>query len=296
MGVLYTFFKNILNIRWYRLRGLFRSHDRKIERPSIIDSKPPVEVKPLKETPMYPKDMKNYEEIFETTKKDSDGTPYNIKIDASYPLTLKIIEPVGITGYFHPEVQPKSTIVLHFTVGFLTGDIGTLVEQGSYMSVPFVVGRNGTVYQLFRPDYWSYHLGKSAVGGNTYGSKRSIAIELSNIGPLTLKNTDLYSIYGSKYCSIEETAFYTTLQNPFRGYSYFATFTDQQYTALDKLVIHLCNKFNIPRNFLGEKKRYELFSETEAKEYKGICSHINFRGDGKVDIGPAFEWNKTFNL
>jgi hypothetical protein len=31
-------------------------------------------------------------------------------------------------------------------------------------------------------------------------------------------------------------------------------------------------------------------SDTEAKEFKGICSHVNFRPSGKWDVGPHFPW------
>jgi len=242
---------------------------------------------------MYPAGIKDYEEKFERTRKDSDGTEYEIDKVNSYSFPLAFIKPKDVTDFYYPVKENKTAIVLHFTVGYLTGDIASLVEQGSHMSVPFVIGRNGTVYQLFSSNYWSYHLGRNAIGGNTYNSKRSIGIELSNIGPLTRENGDLYNIYNQKYCSIDEEDFYEKIEIPFRKYSYFATITEEQYTSLRELLIYLCDKYSIPHTILPENQRFRLFtSKKQAQLYQGICSHVNYRAYGKVDLGPAFNWDR----
>jgi len=238
---------------------------------------------------LYPQNIKNYEKFFDDSYKDSDGTQYTVTMNDF----IEKIVPANVTGYYYTEKCKKETIVLHFTVGFLTGDLATLIEQDSHMSVAFVVGRQGKVYQLFDSNYWSYHLGRGAVGGNTTESKRSIAIELSNIGPLVKKNDSLYNVYGAKYCSMSETSFYRQLSEPYRQYIYFATFTNVQYESLRKLIDYLCNNYNISKTFISEDKRYELFSSNaEANSYKGICSHVNYLAYGKVDIGPAFDWSR----
>lgn len=245
---------------------------------------------------VYPEGIKDYETQFDTTLTDSDGVKYNVEKVTSFPFPLAILKPEGLTDFFYPQEHPKSAICLHFTVGYLTGDLGTLIEQGSHISVPFVIGRNGTVYQLFNSKYWAYHLGRGAMGGNTVNSKRTIAIELSNIGPLIRHDGELRNIYGSKYCVVGEKSFYTKLDNAYRKYTYYSTFTEEQYDSLSKLISYLCSKHKIPREFLPEK-RYSLFSDSnEAQTFEGICSHVNFRAYGKVDIGPAFEWDKITNV
>ena len=250
-----------------------------------------------KEATMYPEGIKDYEAQFDTTHKDSDGIEYDVEESTSFPFPLAILKPRNVSDFFYPDPQGKTAIVLHFTVGYLTGDLATLVEQGSHLSVPFVIGRNGTVYQLFNSKYWSYHLGRGTIGGNTVGSKHTIAIELSNIGPLTRHDGELHNIYGSKYCTVAEKSFYTKLDSSYRKYTYYSTFTDEQYESLSKLISYLCGKFNIPREFLPEEKRYRLFSSTdEALTFSGICSHVNFRAYGKVDIGPAFEWERIIDV
>lgn len=198
----------------------------------------------------------------------------------------------GDKSYYYEEIYPKKKIVLHFTMGYLKGDIDTLTRQ--HVSVPFVIGRNGNIYNIFASKYWSYHLGPGAVGGNTAMSRECIGIEISNIGPLKKSGNNLVTTYSNSdvYCSIDETSHYLKLPNNFRGYEYFAKFTDNQYNSLIKLLKFLCRKYNIPKTFLNEPKRYQILSANEFTNFSGIVSHINCRTD-KVDIGPAFDWNRV---
>jgi N-acetyl-anhydromuramyl-L-alanine amidase AmpD len=233
-----------------------------------------------------------HEADFNLKKTDAQGDMYDFQIDNTWGFPLAFLTPKsGTTGFFYPEKTLKDMVVLHFTAGHLKGDIATLVEQDSHMSTHFVLGRNGVAYQLFNTNYWSYHLGKGCMGGNTPNSKRSIAIEISNIGPLTEKGTTLHDIYGSPYCELSEQGYYIKLSSPWRGYQYFATFTDSQYSTLKNMLTFLCNKWSIPRTIMQESSRYNLFGDN-ASTYRGICTHANYRADGKVDIGPAFGWDK----
>ena len=298
-----SFFENILkffNIRLASTRSKIADKPKE-EKPAIAPKlteetkEVPEETpkKPEEEVFMYPKNVKNHEEKFDRTKKDTDGVNYDIEEKKTFTFPLSILKPKGVTDYYYETERHKSLIVIHYTVGYLRGDLASLTEQDVHLSVPYVIGRNGMVYELYSPKYWSYHLGRGSIGGNGINSKRSIAIELSNIGPLTRENGHLINIYDQKYCSIEEEEFYMKLETPFRKYSYFATFTEKQYNSLRELLAYLCARFNIPHEILPENKRYRLFSsKTEAQTYSGICSHVNYRPDGKTDIGPGFSWDK----
>jgi len=196
--------------------------------------------------------------------------------------------------YYYKEKTEKKRIVLHFTAGYLGGDIATLTKKNYHVSVPYVIARNGNIYQLHDPQYWSYHLGPNAVGGNTKCSKESIGIEISNIGPLEKNKDSLHTSYTDKYCDISESGFYT--KKDFRGKKYYASFTDDQYKSLRKLLSYLCKTFKIPNKLLPEKKIFSVFlTASEAINYKGICSHVNYRKD-KFDIGPAFKWSSLRSL
>ena len=155
-------------------------------------------------------------------------------------------------SYFYRTRYEKKQIVLHYTIGYLKGDIATLSKHRYHVSVPFVIGRNGSIYNLFPSYYWSYHLGRGAIGGNAAQSKKTIAIELSNIGPLLREGNDLVTIYGDVYCTLDQERYYW--RQSFRGYDYFATFTEAQYQALIVLLRYLTARYEIPREtFAGRQ-------------------------------------------
>ncbi len=209
-------------------------------------------------------------------------------------LTIYKIKSTYSSNYYYATESKKKGIVLHFTAGYLEGDISTLTKKDYHVSVPYVVARNGRIYQLHAPKYWSYHLGKGAVGGNTVCSKRNIAIEISNIGPLTKSGKQLNTYSGGKYCELTETEYFE--KKTYRTKNYYATFTQAQYESVKKLLQMLCAKFKIPYRFILEDKRFDVFKDSSAaKSYTGISSHVNYRSD-KFDIGPAFDWDKLIEL
>lgn len=195
--------------------------------------------------------------------------------------------------YFYRVKYPKQQIVLHFTMGYLKGDIATLTKPNYHVSVPFELARDGLIYNLFPSFYWSYHLGRGTLGGNRYRSRASIGIELSNIGQLTRDGEQMLTYYSKPsrkdiYCKMDQKKEY--MKTSFKGWDYFATFTDAQYKSLIVLLRYLTARYSIPRKFLPVSKRYKATKETA--HFKGIVSHVNFRPTGKTDIGPAFDWDR----
>ena len=243
-----------------------------------------------------------HENSFQTTGVDSSGKKFILK-EGTFTIkgtteTIKIMDCArdnGDKSFFYQEETAKKKIVLHFTMGYLKGDIATLTKQ--HVSVPFVVGRNGIIYNLFASKYWSYHLGPGAMGGNTGMSRECIGIEISNIGPLKKIGDNLVTTYSDTdvYCSLAETQFYTKLNTKYRGFEYFATYTPAQYAAIGMLLKFLCAKYKLPKTFLNEPERYAIMTAAGFTNYTGIASHVNCRMD-KVDIGPAFDWNKIIQL
>lgn len=243
----------------------------------------------------------NHENSFQATGLDSAGKKFLLKPETvKIPGTTETITVMdcarqnGDKSYYYEEATAKRKIILHYTMGYLKGDIATLTA--GHVSVPFVVGRNGICYNLFASKYWSYHLGPSAVGGNTKMSKECIGIEISNIGPLKKIGNNLVTTYSDSdvYCSVSETQYYTKLPAKYRGFEYYAKFTDAQYEAVARLIRFLCAKYNIPKTFVAGTKRYDVLSEAEFTAFKGIASHVNCRRD-KTDIGPAFEWQRIID-
>jgi N-acetyl-anhydromuramyl-L-alanine amidase AmpD len=105
----------------------------------------------------------------------------------------------------------------------------------------------------------------------------------------------MFDIYGNRYCGSGDQYVASLIGyslDIIRGHSYYASFTEDQYNTLSKLLDELCNTHKIQKVLLPEPNRYFIFgNDQKAREYTGICTHANFRGD-KTDIGPAFEWKK----
>ncbi|MDN5203946.1 N-acetylmuramoyl-L-alanine amidase [Fulvivirgaceae bacterium BMA10] len=245
-----------------------------------------------------------HEKTFFKNKIDSHGKKFNLA-DKTIPIkgTSEVMHYISCrrenndNSFYYESKFKKTQIVIHFTAGYLKGDIATLTTPSNHVSVPFIIARNGAILNMWSSAYWSYHLGPGAIGGNTAGSKRTIAIEISNIGFLNKVGDNLVSAYSNTdvYCNLDENNFFTKLETPYREHQYFATFTNNQYKSLITLLRYLCAQYNIPRAFLAEKERYLTGSADEIPNFKGIVSHVNYRSSGKWDIGPAFDWDRLIN-
>ncbi|MBX5481745.1 MAG: N-acetylmuramoyl-L-alanine amidase [Myxococcaceae bacterium] len=112
------------------------------------------------------------------------------------------------------------TIVLHHTASNNTaGDLATLRSKAAQVSAHYLIGRDGTIYQLVDDKMRAWHAGKSALHGvPTDVNGRSIGIEITNDG------------------------------------SGHTPFTEAQYKALEKLVPWLAKTYKVPiENILGHK-------------------------------------------
>lgn len=238
----------------------------------------------------------NHEEEFNSSGIDSHGKVFDLSQKTlsfdSYQQQLeytKLTPASGDETYYYRTKFPKDQVVLHYTLGYLKGDIASLTQADYHVSVPFVIGRNGVIYNLFHSGFWAYHLGPYAIGGNSTRSKRTIGIELSNIGPLNLTNEGMNTYYTSTYCNVGQAEAY--VHQNFRRFAYYATFTNAQYNSLIVLLRYLVSKYEIAPDFLNETERYVSLDDISTKG--GIVSHVNYRKTGKEDIGPAFDWERV---
>jgi N-acetylmuramoyl-L-alanine amidase len=244
-----------------------------------------------------------FELDFARNGKDTAGNvhqrkPFSIAIPGTteqVPMVLCTRADAVQSFYFREETR-KERIVLHYTAGYLKGDIAALTRTNYRVSTPFVIARDGTIYNLWASKYWSYHLGVGAEGGNQTMSRSGIGIEISNIGWLTPSGGDLIT-YMSRpgapdvYCRRDEQALYTELPTPYRQYAFYATYTEAQYTSLVQLLRFLSARYGIPLDFLDEGERYGVLRGIGS--FRGVTSHVNYRPQGKWDIGPAFDWQRV---
>ena len=85
---------------------------------------------------MYAGNLPNYEAEFRATGLDSAGrkhllTPLSVPIP-SEAVSLQVIRCASADGYqsyYYKEVAPKERVVLHFTAGYLRGDIDSLIRR-----------------------------------------------------------------------------------------------------------------------------------------------------------------------
>jgi N-acetylmuramoyl-L-alanine amidase len=248
------------------------------------------------------KNIAAYEADFRKNGVDADGkkfalSPFQVTIPGTGEqfevVTCKLAN--GDESFFYNQAVPKERIVVHFTAGYLKGDLSALTRKDNHVSTPFVVARDGSIYQLFSSKFWSYHLGKGAQGGNQQMSSSAVAIELSNVAYLRPKGDQLVDPYGAPYCAAADTDAYVKLAKPYRGYSAFATFPDAQYTALINLLKYLTKTYAIPPAFIDEAERYDVYPKVAT--FRGITTHVNYQPEsyGKWDIGPAFDWTRVIS-
>jgi N-acetyl-anhydromuramyl-L-alanine amidase AmpD len=184
-------------------------------------------------------------------------------------------------------VTAKDLIVLHFTAGEKAkGACETWRQDPRRIATAYIVDPDGTVFEMFDPKYWASHLG---VSGGAAHDRRSIGIEIANVGPLTpsADNSALNWWVGQRYCSLDEASMYR--KQTYRGFDYYAAYPPTQMSAVAGLVKHLVERFSIPPVLPPAAKRHEYDAAFFAS-FKGIATHANFRKD-KFDVGPAFDWD-----
>jgi len=240
-----------------------------------------------------------HEADFRAKGVDSDGkkfnlTPVSVKVPGSLD-TFTVVSADrdnGDSSFWYSQLFKKQRIIGHFTAGYLKGDIAALTRPKNHVSTPFVLARDGTIYKLFSSAAWSYSLGRGASGGNEAMGKTGVAFELSNVGPLRLKDGVLYDPYGREYCKECDSEAYVKLPSPYRGYTFFATFTSAQYKSVAVLLRYLSAAYSIPLRLLPEPQRYDVIRDIA--NWRGITTHVNYQpaSYGKWDIRPAFDWDR----
>jgi len=197
------------------------------------------------------------------------------------------------TKEFFPEVVEKDLIVLHFTAGqSAQSAFNTWMNNPERVATAYIVDPDGTIYELFDPSYWAFHLGVKGAGG--VHDKRSVGIEIVNVGPLKQSATDTNRLdwwpnnWGTPWCRLDEAGRY--VRTRFRGIDYFASFPEPQVAAVTRLAVYLCERFGVPKTLPARTRRKECDTSYYGRR-KGVVAHQNFRPD-KWDVGPAFDWER----
>jgi LysM repeat protein len=123
---------------------------------------------------------------------------------------------------YYPVSMPKDLIVLHFTAGAdAASAFRTWRSNPEHVATAYIVDTDGTIYELFDPSCWAYHLGVKGTKG--LHDKRSVGIEIANVGPLKPSPTTPTSLnwwppadrWETAWCQTAEADQY--LKVPYRG-------------------------------------------------------------------------------
>ena len=236
--------------------------------------------------------------IPESTTDEMDAAPP--RLPAPQPAGAEASEPainrkkfvLSVKEYI-PNIVEKDLIVLHFTAGqSAKSAFITWAQNPIRVATSYLVDPDGSIYELFDPAQWAFHLGIKGTNGRH--DKRSIGVEIANVGPLKPAPNNANQLnwwpndWGTRWCRRDEVSKYT--EASYRGIDFFATFPNDQIDATGALVRHLCERFNIPKKIPGGLRR-TAFELPHFSKFKGVASHQNFRKD-KWDVGPAFDWDR----
>ena len=195
-------------------------------------------------------------------------------------------------GQYLKEAAEKRQIVLHHTVSSnAASSIAWWKQTPERVAVAFIIEKDGTILQLYEPQYWAYHIGK---GSTSDQNRHTIGIEIVNEGILEPRNTPKNKEEKQEYKWCDGKAVFTgkafTLPAPWRGSRYFACYTEAQYTAVAELIRYLSQRFPIPL-LVNDTFGYDPANFA----FHGIVSHHNLRAD-KTDLSPAWDFNKIKGL
>lgn len=197
-----------------------------------------------------------------------------------------------VSHYMREETE-KDLIVLHFTAGSTaSGAVAAWTATHARVATAYVVDVDGTIYELFDPRYWAYHLGiRGATSQNFRHERRSIGIEIVNVGPLRERDGALYwwpNDFRTRWCGLEETTRYVT--RTYRGFDHYAAYTAAQQGVLPPLIAYLRSRFTVPKRLPARAQRDVADAGGYYRDFRGVAAHQNYRAD-KFDAGPALDWD-----
>jgi len=192
---------------------------------------------------------------------------------------------------YYPELKPKDFIVLHFTAGgSVDGAFQTWKSNAEHVATAFIVDRDGSVYEVFNPNCWAYHLGGTT---SKLTNQRSIGIEIVNWGPLRKGADGLFYAWPSNYSKIvvhPDQVF--KLEHPWRQEQYYQAFPDVQVEAVAKLSHELCVDFTIPASIPPLSTIMLTLGAVNDPKLKGIYAHQQDRYRASVALEAVLRFDR----
>lgn len=188
------------------------------------------------------------------------------------------------------EETPKKQIYLHHTAG--GGHAPSVFKYwagtGDRVATCVVIGESGEIAQGYSSKYWAYHLGLKQGIFNATGikyqslDKISIGVEICNWGylkPVKEGGKVKYINYVGR--AIPESQV-TKLDTPYKGYTYWHSYTKEQIASLKELLIYWNETYGIPLDY--NEDIWAICPRALAAE-QGVYTHNSVRKD-KFDVYP----------
>jgi N-acetyl-anhydromuramyl-L-alanine amidase AmpD len=173
--------------------------------------------------------------------------------------------------YYHRKTR-KTRIALHHDSGRTAQkSIDWWNLKPDHVSTPYIIPRNGEIWELFNPIFWAYALGINSM----WAERKTIHIEIASGGGLNKINGKFYTWFGKEVPKSKVV----TYKEKHRGYYHFEKYTDAQVDAVIFLIDFLSKKFDIEINDV------EKFWWFDKDSNKSLISHTTVRKD-KSDIHP----------
>lgn len=187
-------------------------------------------------------------------------------------------------GEFYPGPVRKDLIVLHHTAGGSAASTFTWwTTDPRRIATAYLIERDGTVFEVFPPDAWAFHLG---LKGTRTVDRRSIGIEIASEGGLFCRGEKFYAFDRLTEKTVYTGEVYDHGAVWRKQYRCFAAYTARQIEAVCALVSDLCERFTVPR----QTPRGPAVADAQRwRGYSGILSHSHLRAD-KTDVHPGFPW------
>jgi len=192
----------------------------------------------------------------------------NWVVPGEEPLPVRVCTRRGfpLSSYCSSRALEATSITLHETAGYGTFSVlmgGSDPKHPTPVSVHFVTGRDGNVYQLCPIDRVAWH---SAYGANDV------------------------------YCAKTDTDVF--VEKTFAGIQYWASWTSAQYDCTARLIKAICHKLQIPRYIQDEQNRFQpltRFPASQLKKFRGVMTHYQVNPANRVDIGPYIDWARLIH-
>jgi len=137
----------------------------------------------------------------------------------------------------------------------------------------YVVSKNGEVFQIMKPENFSSFMSDSEIDRN------SIVVALENNG--WLRKNALNNTYTNWIGDIYKEEVF---EKKWRDEIFWDKYEKKQVDELSKLLIELCNKFEIPKSCVETNVKQD-----GVEKYNGITSKSNFDFIHK-DVNPSFDF------